>query len=250
MKSILAVVLSLGSLASCHYTFNALLVNGVSTGDWVNVRRTNNFQSNGPVCNRSTDFSMRISSVYDLVLQVTDVNSIDFRCYTSQTRATASTATVAAGSQIGFKAGQAISHPGVANIYMAKAPGSVADWDGAGAVWFKVHQISAVTDGGRTISWPSAGLSQINFNIPRNLPDGEYLVRIEHIALHSASGFGGAQFYISCAQVKVTGGGNGTPGPLVSIPGVYNGNEPGIKVNIYYPVPATYVQPGPAVWTG
>ncbi|CAA7261272.1 unnamed protein product [Cyclocybe aegerita] len=229
MKSVLAVVLSLVSLASCHYTFNALLVNGVSTGDWVNVRRTNNFQSNGPV---------------------TDVNSIDFRCYTSQTRATASTATVAAGSQIGFKAGQAISHPGVANIYMAKAPGSVADWDGAGAVWFKVHQISAVTDGGRTISWPSAGVSQINFNIPRNLPDGEYLVRIEHIALHSASGFGGAQFYISCAQVKVTGGGNGTPGPLVSIPGVYNGNEPGIKINIYYPVPATYVQPGPAVWTG
>jgi hypothetical protein len=26
----------------------------------------------------------------------------------------------------------------VVNIYMAKAPGNVANWDGSGAVWFKV----------------------------------------------------------------------------------------------------------------
>ena len=50
-----------------------------------------------------------------------------------------------------------------------------------------------------------------------------YLVRIEHIALHAASTFQGAQFYLSCAQVKVTNGGSGTPGPLVAIPGVYTG---------------------------
>ena len=31
-------------------------------------------------------------------------------------------------------------------------------------------------------------------------------------------------------------GGSGTPGPLVEIPGVYTGNEPGILINIYYPV--------------
>jgi hypothetical protein len=69
--------------------------------------------------------------------------------------------------------------------------------------------------------------------IPKNTPSGEYLLRIEHIALHQASQAGGAQFYISCAQISVTGGGSGTPGPLVSIPGVYNANDPGIKVNIY-----------------
>ena len=33
-----------------------------------------------------------------------------------------------------------------------------------------------------------------------------------------------AQFYIACAQINVTGGGSGTPGPLVAIPGVYTGN--------------------------
>ncbi len=46
-------------------------------------------------------------------------------------------------------------------------------------------------------------------------------MRIEHIALHVAEA---PQFYIACAQIAVTNGGNGTPGPLVSIPGVYNGN--------------------------
>ena len=43
------------------------------------------------------------------------------------------------------------------------------------------------------------------------------------IALHLAETFGGAQFYIGCAQVNVVNGGSGTPSPLVSIPGVYTG---------------------------
>ena len=46
---------------------------------------------------------------------------------------------------------------------------------------------------------------------------------MEAIALHVAQSFGGAQFYISCGQVNVVNGGSGTPGPLVSIPGVYTG---------------------------
>lgn len=50
-----------------------------------------------------------------------------------------------------------------------------------------------------------------------------YLVRMEAIALHVASTFGGAQFYLSCGQVNVVNGGSGTPGPTVAIPGVYTG---------------------------
>lgn len=91
------------------------------------------------------------------------------------------------------------------------------------------------------------GQSSIQFTLPANLPAGEYLMRMENIALHSAQGFGGgeiymfifvyrcphldnlylrplAQFYISCAQLNVQSSGTGTPGPLVAIPGVYSGN--------------------------
>ncbi|KAF9450608.1 lytic polysaccharide monooxygenase [Macrolepiota fuliginosa MF-IS2] len=230
MVSKLAVaILSLASLASAHYTIPSLITDGAASAEWQYVRKTNNFNSQAPV---------------------TDVTSADFRCYTSETGATASTATVAAGSTIGLQANGPMYHNGVINVYMAKAPSDVSTWDGSGNVWFKVYEIPAVTDGGSTITFPGSNIQSFNFKVPQNLPSGQYLVRTEHIALHSASSFGGAQFYISCAQINVTGGGSGSPGPLVSIPGVYTGNEPGILINIYYPVPTSYIQPGPAVWSG
>ncbi|KAF9475703.1 endoglucanase II [Pholiota conissans] len=229
-KVISAALLSFATLVSSHYTFPSLIANGVVTGAWADVRQTNNYQSNAPV---------------------TDVTSADFRCYNSAfPNLHPGTATVSAGSTIGFQASQAVYHPGVVNVYMAKAPSNVTNWDGSGAVWFKVYQISAVTNGGSTITFPAQNALSYSFPIPKATPSGQYLVRIEQIALHAASTFQGAQFYISCGQINVTGGGSGTPGPLVSIPGVYTGNEPGILINIYYPVPATYTQPGPAVWSG
>ncbi|KAJ7078083.1 glycoside hydrolase family 61 protein A [Mycena epipterygia] len=231
MLSFAALALSsLLSHVQAHYTFPSLIVGGVTTPAWVNVRQTNNFNSQNPV---------------------TDVTSADFRCYDSATTGTASTISVAAGSTLGIACDQTIYHPGVVNVYMAKAPtGNVSSFAGDGAVWFKVYQISAVTNGGTSISFPAQNLPSVSFTIPKSLPTGQYLVRMEALAIHAASTFQGAQWYISCGQVSVTGGGSGKPGPLVSIPGVYTGNEPGILINIYYPVPANYTQPGPAVWTG
>ncbi|TCD65931.1 hypothetical protein EIP91_001999 [Steccherinum ochraceum] len=232
MKSFVALAVALGALASsvsAHYTFPTLVVNGQSSGQWVNVRKTNNYNTRNPV---------------------TDVTSADFRCYTSETHATATTVKVAAGSQLGITSDGTMYHPSVVNVYMAKAPSTADGWAGDGAVWFKVYELSAVTNGGQSITFPAENAPGVSFTVPKNLPSGQYLVRIENIALHAASTFGGAQFYISCGQVEVTGGGSGTPGPLVAIPGVYTGNEPSIMLNIYYPVPKTYTNPGPAVWQG
>jgi Auxiliary Activity family 9 (formerly GH61) len=66
-----------------------------------------------------------------------------------------------------------------------------------------------------------------------SIAPGEYLIRVEHIALHQAAQVDGAQYYVSCGQVKVTGTGAGKPGPLVAFPGAYQPNDPGLKVNIY-----------------
>jgi hypothetical protein len=55
---------------------------------------------------------------------------------------------------------------------------------------------------------------------------------------------------VGCAQINVSGGGSGTPGPLVSFPGAYTGYEPGILIDIYN-LPSNftgYVPPGPPVW--
>lgn len=40
------------------------------------------------------------------------------------------------------------------------------------------------------------------------------------------------QFYISCAQVTVTGGSGGTPSPTAKIPGHVKATDPGYTVNV------------------
>ncbi|KAJ7218235.1 glycosyl hydrolase family 61-domain-containing protein [Mycena haematopus] len=230
--SILVAVAALAAKVSAHYVWPQLIVGGANTSSWQYVRETNNWQDLNPQ---------------------TDVTETDIRCYTSTESGTASTMSVAAGSTIGFTVDgnpANLYHPGVLNVYMAKAPSGtdVASWDGSGDVWFKIYQISAVTDGGSTITFPATGMTQVTFPIPSETPSGQYLIRIEHIALHVASSYGGAQFYIACAQVEVTNGGTGIPGPLVEFPGEYTGYEPGILIDIYYPIPVTYTQPGPPIW--
>ena len=67
-------------------------------------------------------------------------------------------------------------------------------------------------------------------NLPDNLAPGEYLVRHEIIALHLATTKGKAEFYPSCQQIKVGGNGTGVPtqDELLSFPGAYSDDDPGI----------------------
>ncbi|CAI4214048.1 unnamed protein product [Parascedosporium putredinis] len=162
--------------------------------------------------------AVRMTKNYQGNQGVTDVNSADMRCF--QARAGTSTATIAAGKTLGFVANAAVTHFGPVQFYMAKVPegADINTWEAAGNVWFKAGSISAVK-AGADWSWPAYSL----------LP-------------------GGAQIYLSCAQVEVTGGGSGTPGPMVSFPGAYRANDPGLLWS-YYPVATTYTAPGPAVWT-
>ncbi|KAF2709565.1 lytic polysaccharide monooxygenase [Pleomassaria siparia CBS 279.74] len=207
-----------------HYTFPAL----TGTTDWQYVRTTVNAQSNAGL---------------------SDVSSDQVRCYTSGAK-TASTLSVAAGSSVGFKASPNIFHPGPLQFYMAKVPSgqTAASWDGTGNVWFKIYAEQATSSSGQ-LSWGSLNKGTVSVTIPKATPSGDYLLRVEHIALHQASNLNGAQLYISCAQVTVTGGGSGSPSPLVSFPGAYKNTDPGLKVNIYSGA-TSYTPPGPQVWSG
>ncbi|TFK21221.1 hypothetical protein FA15DRAFT_717806 [Coprinopsis marcescibilis] len=250
MKALAPIYLLIvwASSISAHYIFPVLRVNGVSTADWEYIRQTDNSDSN----------------FYPLE----DVTSNNLRCYDSQRSVGGAVKThdVAAGSTIGFGTGedgvQIIFHQSVTNVYMAKVPDntSIEEWEGGGEIWFKVYEIPAVTNGGTLILFPSSGLRSVDFKLPPALPSGRYLVRVENIALHYAMKFGGVQFYISCAQINILegpdSGARGNPGPLVSIPGVYDGTashsnrgdgtqEPGLLININHPIPEIYIQPGP-----
>ncbi|TVY73193.1 putative endo-beta-1,4-glucanase D [Lachnellula suecica] len=229
MKS-LASILALVAAVQAHYTFPSLIAGGTTTTQWQYVRQWTGYQTNDPV---------------------TDVTSTDIRCNVGASTKSVSTMSVAAGSTVGFTAAPDIYHPGPLQAYMAKVPAgqTAATFDGSGAVWFKIYEQGPVF-GGSALTWPSNGATTVSFTIPPSTPAGDYLFRVEHIALHTATAAGGAQFYISCAQITVTGGGSGTPGPLVAFPGAYKATDPGLMINIYYPVPTTYTFPGPAVWKG
>ncbi|KAI3337293.1 lytic polysaccharide monooxygenase [Xylariaceae sp. AK1471] len=212
--------------AAPHYTFPKL----AGTADWSSVRQTANFQSNGPV---------------------TDVSSDAIRCYQQSSGGAPSISQVKAGGQITWTVAPSIYHPGALSAYMAKAPAgqTAGTWDGKGAVWFKVFQDAPSVSGGQYV-WPSNGKAEVSFTIPQCLANGDYLFRIEHVALHSASTANGAQFYISCAQITVSGGsGSKTPSGLVSFPGAYKATDPGLLINIYNNGGKTYQPAGPSVFT-
>lgn len=82
--------------------------------------------------------------------------------------------------------------------------------------------------------------------IPSCVAAGEYLLRIEQLAIHNPGS--PPQFYISCAQIKVTGGGSKTLSPTTKIPGHVKATDSGYTANIYNNF-NSYVVPGPKVAT-
>lgn len=87
------------------------------------------------------------------------------------------------------------------------------------------------------MSNPKTEKMDVEFTIPKSLPNGEYLFRAEHLGLHlstaPADSGGGVQSFVSCAHLLVSGGGSGTPGPLVEFPGAYTPGGPGLVYDPY-----------------
>ncbi|KAJ0337661.1 hypothetical protein COL922a_006555 [Colletotrichum nupharicola] len=201
----------------------AHLYGGTTYPEWQHVRKTLNFYSNGP-----TD----------------GVLSTQIWCYEADPadRGTVTIIPVTAGSTIGFAANSVVGHPGPASFYMAKVPSgqTAATWDGSGAVWFKTTTSARQSP---ATAW-SGRRTVLSTKIPSCLANGEYLVRVEHLALHGAATEGGAQFYVGCAQVSLSGGGSKTFSG-VSFPGAYKSTDPGILFQPYWPTPTSYTNPGP-----
>ena len=136
------------------------------------------------------------------------------------------------------------SHKGPVNIYMAKLTGYTPPKDG----WFKIYE--RVGDGKN--KWATIELIDRSgaqpVTIPKNIPDGKYIIRVEYIALHSANWLGGVQFYIDCAAIEVLGGSGTLPSNTVSIPGYLKQNDPGLLFDLYSgKTMKDYQNPGPAV---
>ncbi|KAI0315794.1 glycoside hydrolase family 61 protein G [Amylostereum chailletii] len=241
MKAALTSVMSLVFLArvvSSKTVFSSMAVNGVFQGQDVGVRVP---QSNNPV---------------------TDLTSDDIICNTGFTQPVSNTVfSVAAGSPVTAifhhtPAGYVGPDPadpidptdkGPLTAYMAAVP-SATQTDVTGLQWFKIWE-----DGldQTTHQWGSDILflngGNATFTIPSCIASGQYLLRVEDIALQNAASYPGAQFYMSCAQIEVTGGGDASP-QTVSFPGAVTSSSPGVVVPSVYGV-TSYTVPGPAVFT-
>ncbi|KAH8903316.1 hypothetical protein BR93DRAFT_885547 [Coniochaeta sp. PMI_546] len=140
------------------------------------------------------------------------------------------------------------SHKGPTIAYLKKVDNALTD-SGIGNGWFKIQE-----DGYNGGNWGTSkvisngGLHSIT--IPKCIPNGQYLLRAEMIALHGASSAGGAQLYMECAQLNITGGTASSSPATYSIPGIYKATDPGLLINIYsMTASSTYTIPGPKLFS-
>ncbi|KAF7789077.1 hypothetical protein EIP86_000010 [Pleurotus ostreatoroseus] len=240
LASRVVALASLASAVSAHSIFQKLYVNGVDQGELVGIRAPD---YDGPI---------------------TDVTSNDIICNGGinpyHQPVSQAIIPVPAGAQVTAEWHHTLnqapndpadpidsSHKGPLISYLAKVP-SATQTDVTGLQWFKIYQDGYDPSTGKwAVDTLIANKGKVSFTIPSCIASGQYLLRHEIIALHAASTYPGAQFYMECAQLQITGGGSKQPA-TVSFPGAYHGTDPGITINIYEPL-KNYTIPGPAVFT-
>ncbi|KAH6919269.1 endoglucanase II [Coprinopsis sp. MPI-PUGE-AT-0042] len=226
--STVASLLFFAATATAHATWQQLWVNGVDAGSSCNRK----VASNNPVTSAtSSDMACNVHTNAQYLCHVKPGDKVTVEMH--QQPNDRSCASEAIGGD----------HHGPVTIYMA----SVSDAKTAVATsanWFKIHETGLI---GSNPKWWADDLLNANcghytFTIPDVAP-GNYLLRAEELALHTAGSPGGAQFYPGCFQLNVGGSGTAKPS-TVKIPGVFSANDPGIQINIYQDL-KSYAIPGP-----
>lgn len=216
MKFSALALAAIAQVASAHYFFDTNIIGGTAQPSFKYVR-----QSTRPTKYNPIKFSSNPAA--DL-RDGSTIDGPDARCNQGAFSSAGKTEvlTVNAGEEVRAKlaVGAKFQHPGPGLVYMSKAPnGSVKAYDGSGD-WFKIYE-EGVCDGGdfTSTAWCDYNRDYLAAKIPKDTPNGEYLVRFEHIGVHR-SHVNQPEHYVSCLQVKVQGGGSGTPGPTVKVSSV------------------------------
>ncbi|CAI7648187.1 unnamed protein product [Penicillium pancosmium] len=144
------------------------------------------------------------------------------------------------------------SHHGPVITYLANCDGDCTTVDKTSLKFFKIDEAGLIDDSNVPGTWASDNLISNNnsytVTIPSSIAAGNYVLRHEIIALHSAGDTNGAQNYPQCINLKVTGGGSDSPAGTLGT-ALYKNTDPGIKVNIYQSL-SSYEIPGPALYSG
>ncbi|CBF83171.1 hypothetical protein AN9524.2 [Aspergillus nidulans FGSC A4] len=160
---------------------------------------------------------------------------------------------VAAGDKINLQwSAWPDTHHGPVISYLADCGDDCTTVDKTTLEFFKIDAVGLVDDSTVPGTWGDDELIENNnswmVEIPTSIAPGNYVLRHEIIALHSAGTEGGAQNYPQCFNLKVTGSGTDSPAGTLGTE-LYNLDDPGILVNIYASL-STYVIPGPTLYSG
>jgi hypothetical protein len=136
--------------------------------------------------------------------------------------------------------------------YLANCNGDCKTVDKSTLEFFKIDGVGLIDDTTIPGTWASDTLIANNnswtVTIPSDIAPGNYVLRHEIIALHSAGTVDGAQNYPQCVNLEVTGSGTATPSGVLGT-ALYVETDPGIEINIYTSL-STYVVPGPTLYSG
>ncbi|KAK6953318.1 hypothetical protein Daesc_005620 [Daldinia eschscholtzii] len=234
--SSVAATLAGASLASAHTIFVQLEANGVTNPVSYGIRTPSydgpisDVTSNDVACNGGPNPTTPSDKVIDVKAGST-VNAIWRHTLTS-----------------GPNDVMDASHLGPTLAYLKKVDDATTD-KGYGGGWFKIQE-----DGYNNGVWGTTKVinneGKQPIKIPDCLPDGQYLLRAEMIALHAAGSSKGAQLYMECAQIDISGGSATKTPTTYSLPGIYKQDDPGILINIYsMNKDSKYIIPGPDPFT-
>jgi hypothetical protein len=177
----------------------------------------------------------------------------DIICHKSATNA-GGHAVVAAGDKIFIQWNTwPESHHGPVIDYLANCGDAGCEKvDKTTLEFFKIDEVGLVDGTSAPGVWGSDQLIANNnswmVQIPSNIAPGNYVLRHEIIALHSAGQANGAQNYPQCFNLQITGSGTATPAGTLGT-ALYKADDAGILANIYTS-PVTYEIPGPALIDG
>ncbi|CAI7644416.1 unnamed protein product [Penicillium pancosmium] len=142
-------------------------------------------------------------------------------------------------------------HHGPVITYLAKCDGDCADVDKTTLEFFKIDAGGLISETAIPGTWASDKLIEDSFSrtmtIPSDIEAGNYVLRHEIIALHSAENTDGAQNYPQCINLNVTGSGTASPSGTLGT-ALYKASDPGIFVDIWNTL-STYDIPGPTLYT-
>ncbi|KAK5120092.1 hypothetical protein LTR85_006573 [Meristemomyces frigidus] len=142
------------------------------------------------------------------------------------------------------------SHHGPVITYMARCNGECTTVDKNNLVFFKIDAGGLINDDTEPGDWAT---DKLIVTLPADVAPGNFVVRQEIIALHSAESADGAQNYPNCLNFKITGSGSKHPclsgADCRKGEALYKEDAPGILINIYTTL-TSYTIPGPAVWSG